>query len=107
MRRAQRDGAALPCVIPPGENASAAPVRVPLTRSMSRDRNSTGTLRGYRAARLEDAEMPGGRFGWKRGLALCAVTTGILAAAAPATAQGVVKNTFGDWQLRCETPAGA
>jgi invasion protein IalB len=30
-----------------------------------------------------------------------------LAAAAPASAQGVVKNTFGDWQLRCETPAGA
>jgi invasion protein IalB len=22
-------------------------------------------------------------------------------------AQGVVRNTFGDWQLRCETPAGA
>jgi invasion protein IalB len=31
------------------------------------------------------------------------------AAAAPqaALAQGAVKNTFGDWQLRCETPAGA
>ena len=28
-------------------------------------------------------------------------------AAAPALAQGVIKNTFGDWQLRCETPAGA
>jgi invasion protein IalB len=26
---------------------------------------------------------------------------------APAHAQGVVKNTFGDWQLRCEVPAGA
>ena len=25
----------------------------------------------------------------------------------PAAAQGVVKNTFGDWQMRCETPAGA
>ncbi|HEU4519469.1 MAG TPA: invasion associated locus B family protein, partial [Microvirga sp.] len=24
-----------------------------------------------------------------------------------AEAQGVVKNTFGDWQMRCETPAGA
>lgn len=24
-----------------------------------------------------------------------------------ARAQGVVRNTFGDWQLRCETPAGA
>ena len=29
------------------------------------------------------------------------------ALAGPAAAQGVVKNTFGDWQLRCETPAGA
>ena len=25
----------------------------------------------------------------------------------PAEAQGLVRNTFGDWQLRCETPAGA
>ena len=24
-----------------------------------------------------------------------------------AAAQGVVRNSFGDWQLRCETPAGA
>jgi invasion protein IalB len=43
---------------------------------------------------------------WLRGaaaLALCAA----LSAAGPAQAQGVVKNTFGDWQLRCETPAGA
>lgn len=28
-------------------------------------------------------------------------------AAPPALAQGAVKNTFGDWQMRCETPAGA
>ena len=27
--------------------------------------------------------------------------------ATPVAAQGVVKNSFGDWQLRCETPAGA
>ena len=27
--------------------------------------------------------------------------------AEPGAAQGVVKNTFGDWQMRCETPAGA
>jgi invasion protein IalB len=27
--------------------------------------------------------------------------------AAGAAAQGPVKNTFGDWQMRCETPAGA
>jgi invasion protein IalB len=25
----------------------------------------------------------------------------------PAGAQGVVKNTYGDWQMRCETPPGA
>jgi invasion protein IalB len=30
-----------------------------------------------------------------------------LVAAAGAGAQGMVKNTFGDWQMRCETPAGA
>ena len=29
------------------------------------------------------------------------------ASLAPASAQGVVKNTFNDWQLRCEVPAGA
>ena len=51
--------------------------------------------------------MAGGRFGWRRTLALSALTIGVFAAAAPATAQGVVKNTFGVWQLRCETPAGA
>ncbi|MGA0597915.1 invasion associated locus B family protein [Enterovirga sp. CN4-39] len=32
---------------------------------------------------------------------------GALAGASPASAQGVVRNTFNDWQLRCETPAGA
>jgi invasion protein IalB len=47
--------------------------------------------------------MAGGLFGWR--LALCSLLTGILVTAA--MAQGVVKNTFGDWQLRCETPAGA
>ncbi len=38
------------------------------------------------------------------GLALC-LAAGL--AIAPARSQGVIKNTFGDWQLRCETPAGA
>jgi invasion protein IalB len=51
--------------------------------------------------------MSGGRFGWRHTLALGGLTAGVLAAAAPAMAQGVIKNTFGDWQLRCETPAGA
>jgi invasion protein IalB len=31
----------------------------------------------------------------------------VLLSTGPAPAQGTVKNTFGDWQLRCETPAGA
>ena len=37
------------------------------------------------------------------------VAGGVLALSAGdrAEAQGVVKNTFGDWQMRCETPAGA
>ncbi|GJD92107.1 invasion associated locus B family protein [Methylobacterium hispanicum] len=30
-----------------------------------------------------------------------------LSATAPAGAQGMVRKTFDDWQLRCETPAGA
>jgi invasion protein IalB len=30
-----------------------------------------------------------------------------LAAAAPALAQGAVRTTHGDWQMRCETPPGA
>ena len=30
-----------------------------------------------------------------------------LASLAPALAQGVVKNTYGEWQMRCETPPGA
>lgn len=41
--------------------------------------------------------------GWAAGLMALAVS----AVSSPAAAQGVVKNTFGDWQLRCETPAGA
>lgn len=32
---------------------------------------------------------------------------GLALAPAAALAQGAVKNTFGDWQMRCETPAGA
>jgi invasion protein IalB len=50
--------------------------------------------------------MAGGLTGWRRTLALCSLMTGVLNAV-PVAAQGVVKNTFGDWQLRCETPAGA
>jgi invasion protein IalB len=31
----------------------------------------------------------------------------ILAFSSPASAQGVVKSTHGDWQIRCDTPPGA
>ena len=41
------------------------------------------------------------------GTAALLVACGAFVAPAPASAQGVVKNTYGDWQLRCETPAGA
>jgi invasion protein IalB len=41
-------------------------------------------------------------------LCLClGLLLGLPGLAAPALAQGVVKKSFGDWQLRCETPAGA
>jgi invasion protein IalB len=36
-----------------------------------------------------------------------ALAAALTAAAGAAGAQGVVKNTFGDWQMRCETPPGA
>lgn len=37
--------------------------------------------------------------------AVCLVFT--LAATGPASAQGQVKSTHGDWQIRCDTPPGA
>jgi invasion protein IalB len=41
-------------------------------------------------------------------VALAAFWAACLAAApTPVAAQGAVKSTFGDWQMRCETPAGA
>jgi invasion protein IalB len=39
--------------------------------------------------------------------AVAAFAVAVLASAQPAQAQGPVKNSFGDWQMRCETPAGA
>ncbi|MDB5648663.1 MAG: Invasion associated locus family protein, partial [Hyphomicrobiales bacterium] len=40
---------------------------------------------------------------------LSALSLAILAfcGSAPASAQGVVKAKFGDWEMRCETPPGA
>ncbi|KQP50212.1 Invasion associated locus B [Methylobacterium sp. Leaf399] len=40
------------------------------------------------------------------GVAVASVAL-LLAAAGEPRAQGLVRNTYGDWQLRCETPAGA
>ncbi len=45
--------------------------------------------------------------------AICVVVAGLLASmvwtgmASPAAAQGAVKGVYGDWQVRCDTPAGA
>ena len=49
---------------------------------------------------------------WARAGAAPATGLAIAAISLPGTggsarAQGMVKNTFGDWQMRCETPAGA
>src|ERR1700710_2525521 len=41
------------------------------------------------------------------GLACLSLAFAAAPAVSPAQAQGVVKNTFGDWQMRCEVPAGA
>jgi invasion protein IalB len=46
------------------------------------------------------------RLRWRTGLVAC-VVAGLLAGSVPARAQAVIRNTFGDWQVRCETPAGA
>jgi len=45
---------------------------------------------------------------WVRTVSLALVGLGALAfGAAPAAAQGTPKGKFGDWDMRCETPAGA
>ena len=45
----------------------------------------------------------------RRARLAAAVSLGLLtlSTADVAIAQGVVRNTYGDWQMRCETPAGA
>ncbi len=44
---------------------------------------------------------------WARLAAAVALGLLTLSTGEAANAQGVVKNTYGDWQMRCETPAGA
>jgi invasion protein IalB len=55
---------------------------------------------------MEQTESPVILMRWVRRAAAWSLGAALLAVG-PAQAQGVVKNTFGDWQLRCETPAGA
>jgi invasion protein IalB len=44
---------------------------------------------------------------FRAAMAAAAMASALAVAAPAARAQGVVKSTFDDWQLRCETPAGA
>lgn len=44
---------------------------------------------------------------WARLAAAVSLGLATLSTAEIAQAQGIVRNTFGDWQMRCETPAGA
>lgn len=44
---------------------------------------------------------------WIRCGAAALFGVALLSTADVANAQGMVKNTYGDWQMRCETPAGA
>jgi invasion protein IalB len=59
----------------------------------------------------EDAAPPGLSMRAMRDLALGLgaglIAAAILAPGGTARAQGVVKNKFGDWEIRCETPPGA
>lgn len=57
-------------------------------------------------------EIPMGASRWLRCgaalfLGLSALAMSSVALSPGASAQGMVKNTYGDWQMRCETPAGA
>src|SRR5215207_3565301 len=75
-----------------------------LTARLARVRNGPlwpprgRTARG-RASRKDMASF---RSRW-----VCTALAALTGAAGAASAQGVVKNTFGDWQMRCETPPGA
>jgi invasion protein IalB len=40
-------------------------------------------------------------------VAAIAVVAGLLGSAGVASAQGAIRSTHGDWQIRCETPPGA
>ena len=52
-------------------------------------------------------ETPMGASQWVRHGAAAFLGLSALFGGTGAGAQGMVRNTFGDWQMRCETPAGA
>jgi len=66
---------------------------------------------GFKFLRAAARPSHAGAVAAQRALRALAVGTGALMAvslAAPAaSAQGVVKQSFGDWQIRCDTPPGA
>lgn len=45
--------------------------------------------------------------GLRAPFAVLAIALGLLASASHAEAQGVVRSVHGDWQIRCDTPAGS
>jgi invasion protein IalB len=63
--------------------------------------------RGAEAAKREDGTMRQ----WPRcnlkGVMAAAAFAVVAAGSGPAMAQGVVRSSHGDWQMRCETPPGA
>src|SRR5215203_3075260 len=67
------------------------------------ERPARAAARPHRPGRASRKDMTSFRSRW-----VCtALAAALTAAAGTAGAQGVVKNTFGDWQMRCETPPGA
>ncbi len=44
---------------------------------------------------------------WLRHVLALVMALGAVVAASPSQAQGVVRSSHGDWQMRCETPPGA
>jgi invasion protein IalB len=59
--------------------------------------------------RIATGRSSAGRTLWgRRAIAAGAgAVLSLCAASLPAQAQGAVKNTYGEWQMRCETPPGA
>jgi invasion protein IalB len=60
-----------------------------------------------RASTKEQQESAVTLMRWAARAAALSLGAALSSTGQPALAQGTVKNTFGDWQLRCETPAGA